>query len=559
MKQRMKQRILAALLVTGMVISMVGCGDSEAGSKASENDVASTVNTQTEGTEIEAETEESTSLLPYTGEEINFTFFWFDMGDDFSDDTLPIVQALQEKLGNITLTTEILPITDYYTKYPLLLASGDVPDIMIIPDVNNTLTTYGPNGIFLDWAPLMEEYMPNLYQYSQELAMFDGLKNAEGNMYGLPIYVNSEDYIMQTWLANTTLLEELGIEIPETQEEFLEACRKVKAETGITPIQRRYGLSSLMYSVGLMYSNEGDRGLTYYPDEGKWDFGPARENSELKSYLTFLHTLWEENLIDHEINTMSTEQLQSYLDNGEFAFTHDYQSGYAYTLDDVPEFDVEVIPTPAGTSSKVGIDSAQDGKCVWAVVSDANTEHPELLAACIDLLFSEEMATYENYGIEGTTYEVGEDGQKYFMDTVKAASNYFAGELSLSDLGANKSPWLRTFGVTDANATRLSAESPEIYEGVNKIMDMLDAGEMKPLYAYNYPTLTDEENQEISDELTPVQTYLDECMVKFIMGDMDLEKDWDTFMTTLLGYGDMDRVCEILNSKEMPDYAGSWR
>ena len=562
MKKRMKQRILAVLLMMGMLISLVGCAGGETGDKEpeQENEI------DTPDPEQEGDTE-SASLLPYTGEEITFTYFWFDMGTDYSaTETLPIPQVLQEKMGNIKLQLEVLPITDYYTKVPLLLAGGELPDIMIIPDPSTNLSTYGQNGIFLDWAPLMEEYMPNLYRYSQELAMFDGLRDTEGHTYGLPVYVNSEDYIMQTWLTNATLLEDLGIDIPETQDDFLEACRKVKAETGITPIQRRYGLASLMDSIGLMYKYEGDRGLSYYSEEGVWDFGPTREGSELKDFLTFMHTLWEEELIDHEINTMTEEQCTSYIRSGNFAFTNDYHESYSHAEGDsyVPfaetsEIEIEVIPTPVGTGGKVAVDSARDGKCVWAVVSDANTEHPELLAACIDLLFSEEIATYENYGIEGESYEIGDDGEKYFTDDVKAACNNFSGDISLADLGVNGNAWLRTFGITDTKAQRLLLERPEIYESVNDIIKKLDAGELEARYAYSYPALTEEENTELSDILTPVQTYLDECMMKFIIGDMDLEADWDTFMTKLQGYGDMERVCEILNSKEMPDYAGNWR
>ena len=373
-------------------------------------------------------------------------------------------------------------------------------------------------------------------------------------MYGVPIYVNSEDYIMQTWMANATLLKEQNIEIPATQDEFLEACRKIKANTDVTPLQRRYGLTSLMDSIGLMYKNGGDRGLTYNPDEKTWEFGPTKEGSELKAYLTFMHTLWEENLIDHEINTMSEDQYNDYIKSGRFAFTNDYIT----TFSNVTDYEPAVIPTPEGTGCKVAIDSARDAKCVWAAVSSKGTKHPELLAACIDLMFSDEIATLENYGIEGVTYEL-KDGEKDFLGNIRAASNNFTGTESLADYGANGNAWMRTFGVTDTNATRLLGESPVIYEGVNNIISLLDAKKQQPRYQYSYPTLTEDENSELSDITTPVTTYLDECMAKFIIGDMDLDADWDTFMTKLQGYGDMARACEILNSKEMATFSGNWR
>ncbi len=547
----MKRKILAALLAACTVLSFTGC----AGGKDPVSETSKESSTAAESSAAESQAEEVKELLPYTGDEVTFTYFWFDMGDNFeTKKDLPMVQAVQEKMGNIKLELELLPISDYYTKMPLLLAGGEIPDIMVIPDVSNTLSTYGKNDIFLDWAPLLESSMPNMKKYADELSMFDGLLDAEGHMYGVPIYVNSEDYIMQTWMANATLLKEQNIEIPATQDEFLEACRKIKANTDVTPLQRRYGLTSLMDSIGLMYKNGGDRTLSYNPDEKTWEFGPTKEGSELKAYLTFMHTLWEENLIDHEINTMSEDQYNDYIKSGRFAFTNDYIT----TFSNVTEYEPAVIPTPAGTGCKVAIDSARDAKCVWAAVSSKETEHPELLAACIDLMFSDEIATLENYGIEGVTYEL-KDGEKDFLGNIRAASNNFTGTESLADYGANGNAWMRTFGVTDTNATRLLGESPIIYNGVNNIISLLDAKKQQPRYQYSYPTLTEEENGELSDITTPVTTYLDECMAKFIIGDMDLDADWDTFMTKLQGYGDMARACEILNSKEMATFSGNWR
>lgn len=547
----MKRKILAALLAACMVLSFTGC----AGSKDPVSETSKESSAAAESSAVESQAEEVKELLPYTGDEVTFTYFWFDMGDNFeTKKDLPMVQAVQEKMGNIKLELELLPISDYYTKMPLLLAGGEIPDIMVIPDVSNTLSTYGKNDIFLDWAPLLASSMPNMKKYADELSMFDGLLDAEGHMYGVPIYVNSEDYIMQTWMANATLLKEQNIEIPATQDEFLEACRKIKANTDVTPLQRRYGLTSLMDSIGLMYKNGGDRTLSYNPDEKTWEFGPTKEGSELKAYLTFMHTLWEENLIDHEINTMSEDQYNDYIKSGRFAFTNDYIT----TFSNVTDYEPAVIPTPEGTGCKVAIDSARDAKCVWAAVSSKETEHPELLAACIDLMFSDEIATLENYGIEGVTYEL-KDGEKDFLGNIRAASNNFTGTESLADYGANGNAWMRTFGVTDTNATRLLGESPVIYQGVNNIISLLDAKKQQPRYQYSYPTLTEDENSELSDITTPVTTYLDECMAKFIIGDMDLDADWDTFMTKLQGYGDMARACEILNSKEMATFSGNWR
>ena len=255
----MKQKLFAILLAFVLVLSMAGCaGNGGQSSEASKPESSAGEASESSGQQSESESEpEPTSLLPYTGEEVTFDYFWFEVNNaDYTDkEALPMVAAVQEKLGNIKLNLNILSLDDYNTKYPLLLAGGEIPDMMLLgTDPANIVSTYGQNGIFLDWAPLMEQYMSNLYKYSQERKVFQTLQDGEGHQYALPLNIVTEDRVMQNWVVNTTLLEELGLEIPETQEQFLEACRKVKEEKGIIPIQRRSGMAAFTMSMGLMYA-----------------------------------------------------------------------------------------------------------------------------------------------------------------------------------------------------------------------------------------------------------------------------------------------------------------
>mgnify|MGYP004671821277 CR=1 FL=1 len=562
----MKQKLFAILLALVLVLSLTGCAG---GGKQSTD--ASKPESSAESSKPESESEsdvEPTSLLPYTGDEVTFDYFWFDTGAVFEGkENLPMVAALQEKLGNIKLNLEILSYDDYNTKFPLLLAGGEIPDMMLLgTDPAGVVGTYGQNGIFLDWNDYMEQYMPNLYKYSKERGVFKSLQDGEGHQYALPLNIITEDRVMQNWIANVTLLEEIGLGIPETQEQFLEACRKVKAEKGIVPIQRRDGILAVAGSVGLMYTSGGDYALQYYPGDGKWAFGPTRDGSEYKEFLTFMHTLWEEGLIDHELNTQTEDQVLDYYYAGQFLFTHDYHSRFASykgdgktPFEDGADFTVKIIPAPKATASLAKIDMSYDGQIYWGLFSNVKTKNPELLAACIDLMFSDEVAMIANYGIEGETYTIGDDGLPYYTDAISTAYGLYKGEKDMYAFGRWGSPWLRAFGISDTRSTRLIEETPSLYEGVDEIIKLLDEGKCQPQYNYGFPSISVDESAEISDILGPVNTYNSECMIKFITGDMNIETEWDTFIEKLKGYGDMDRVCEILNSYEMPKYAGNWR
>lgn len=46
---------------------------------------------------------------------------------------------------------------------------------------------------------------------------------------------------------------------------------------------------------------------------------------------------------------------------------------------------------------------------------------------------------------------------------------------------------------------------------------------------------TDEQAAELSDLSKTINDYVDEMMARFVIGDADLNKDWDTYLQTLEG------------------------
>lgn len=48
---------------------------------------------------------------------------------------------------------------------------------------------------------------------------------------------------------------------------------------------------------------------------------------------------------------------------------------------------------------------------------------------------------------------------------------------------------------------------------------------------------TEEENSAIADIKTTLETYVDESMARFATGDLDLDKDWDSYLEELEAIG----------------------
>lgn len=55
-------------------------------------------------------------------------------------------------------------------------------------------------------------------------------------------------------------------------------------------------------------------------------------------------------------------------------------------------------------------------------------------------------------------------------------------------------------------------------------------------------SLTPEESTEAAGILSDLTTYLEENLIKFLIGDLDMDKDWDTFRDTVESMGLEDVV-----------------
>ena len=563
MKYPWKKAIVLVLSVAMVLTILAGCG------QTTQPATTTTITTEATSTTVESTATPTPSdpkliNFPYTGPEVTFKYLWIDVGQGAEiTDSMIVAKAIQEKIGNIKLDLELLPWSDYVTKQQLYLTSGEVPDIMVVNDVLTVIRQYGANGILLDWTPLIEKYMPNVKQYQEKYLSYKLLTNDVGNIYAMPMDLNTEDWPMEGWFANTKLLDKHGIAIPKTKDEFLKALEALKAaEPDIIPFNNIWNLDYLRQAMSCMWDYTDDT-MQWNREAQKWEFGPTKANSNFKSYLQFLNTLWTEKLINPEIQTATDEQKWAQIGEGNWGFTYFYfgifQDGWGSKGIDIKtlDFTAEPILCPTGDNGTAYavITVPYDGSPYWGLCTSVNCKEPELLAQMYNLMFSSEMTDLRQWGIKDTTYTVNADGSKQYTPIVKIPINQSG--TSMADLGFGKHPLGRTFGVGDLNAQKIQAYDQIGLIGVKQTIDALNSGILKPKYARATPTLTQEESEKVASILTPVNTYLSESINKFIMGDMSFDQ-WDEFITNLKSLGDIDYVVSLYNSKPIVQYNGTW-
>ena len=181
--------------LTGGMLGGCGSSGSTSGSGSSEN---------SEGTD--------------TGE-VSTIEFWYGDGNETSNAIYEeLISRFEEQNPQYKVNYVGLPNDSFLQKYNTAVATDTVPDIvyMRISDIS----TYISQGALVSLDEAFEgfEQKDNI-----SAAVLDSIRacSADGKLYALPQYVTNDI----AWV-NTALMGEKGIEVPETQEEFLALCEE---------------------------------------------------------------------------------------------------------------------------------------------------------------------------------------------------------------------------------------------------------------------------------------------------------------------------------------------
>ena len=132
---------------------------------------------------------------------------------------LEYIQKMAEE-ANVTL--EIEQISSGWDEIKsTLLASGDIPDLIMGKDAILSSDVAQFKGLFADMSGMIDEYAPNIRKAFDEHPELEYLATSEdGTVYGIPKYQRfwPKTYIRQ--MINQEWLDNLGLESPRTFDEL---------------------------------------------------------------------------------------------------------------------------------------------------------------------------------------------------------------------------------------------------------------------------------------------------------------------------------------------------
>lgn len=566
----MKTRKFLALLLTCMIASsaLAACNSGNTGSSSgTESSGATSSEAESSGEEsgsttagltsdvVNGETNQQT--YPLTEETVTLTYWYPNAGSmaelaDFNDSYF---FKWYEELTNVHIDFIVPAAGSEAEAFQLLFASDSMPD-MVYSYPNQTTYSYRAgqdkaieDGYFIDIAEYLD-YAPN---YLSWLANNDDLRKASysdtGKLYGMwGVWsgMDSEHTYADYGLAiRQDFLDKVGMEVPTTYSEWEAVLTAFKDELGIqAPLYTsKFGIDQGEMMAGY------DTAPYWYQRDGVIQYGPMDDG--YRDYLVMMHDWYEKGLLDPDFATRSSSGVTADNDmilNDKVGALTDYGTrlGDTYVSRGATNTDFNLVGAPQPTKDPddpTYVEPAYRDNTYTMMVSgvcnsvSADSENIELAVRWLDGFYAEEIALNANYGTEeyeGTVWhndDTTSTGRIIDYDYRYSNPDGKSSGMILVEYSA-KNPPVRYEGMQVECSPQVKKDGYEIwklYEPVNAVPTRI--------------TPTSEEGTEFASLYTDIETYVQECNVKFIMGQMSLD-DYDSYRDTLTQMG-IDRCIEL--------------
>lgn len=527
---------MLALVLTGSLITACGQGDQDpSGSQGnSTDDTATGTDTNGNGNGDQTVTypiEGGITLTYAIGEPTPVTVV-----NPYKDS--PFIKRLEEATG---ITLEITHPADF----AVLLASGNLPDIIANYNIGNY--SGGPSQAIRDKIihplnDLIDEYAPDLKRLLDSNEEYQKVNSTpDGDIIGFPFIRGHEELrtsmgmiIRQDWL------DDLGMEKPETPDEFYDVLKAFKDDKGATfPLSlTNWQLSAGLLEQGAVTSPFGLPAAGFYQIDNQIHYGYYEE--AYKDVLAFMSKLHDDGLLDPDFPNIDGNTVNSNIMNGISGATVGPVGGgigvYLSTMKDKdPNFNVTATGSLVANSG----DRAMSGHLDNAIYGIAgyiteSSQNKEAAAMFLNYGYTEEGHMLYNFGIEDESYTLV-DGVPVFTDLITDHPDGLTMQQALAQYSRS---YNHDSFVQDEEYIRQYAGLPQQQEAI-AIWSETDAAD----YIIPHIVIAQEDSAEYSRLSGDINTYIGEMRVKFIIGLEPIE-NFDTYLSTLKDMG-IERLIEL--------------
>ena len=389
--------------------------------------------------------------------------------------------------------------------------------------------------------------------------MREYITTPDGHIYSLPNVDGSlhVQYNMKLWI-NTTWLDNLGLDLPTTTDEFYEVMRAFKEQdaNGNGDPNDEIPLSTVASGSGTQIDGflMAPFQLTpeinkLYVDNGVVTYAPVQDG--YREGLTWLAQMYSEGLINPESFTWDKDSQVNLNEAGDVAVIGAFlaqRPGYACDLSTEP------FSEKWEQYQSLAPLTGPDGQCIAAwnpyvqyqtgmTFISSNCENPELAFRLIDWLATDEGSMLSAIGVEGEDWRAAEEGELDMdgnqavyttLDNPNAGDNHTWGQLMglvrtpefVTSVTTNQDPYADDV-VPLTGRQIVMYRASKVHEEVRQDLSTV----LPDLY------MSEENAAQMSLVKSTLQPSQNEWLAQFVTGAKSVETDWEEYLTAMENQG----------------------
>ena len=443
---------------------------------------------------------------------------------------------MEERTGISFEFREFTQLSAWKARKEGLQEKTNLPDVLFKADLDaGEIRDLYAAGVLIDLKPYLADYAPDLWKLLQEDPVLSAAVTLpDGAIPALPA-INRLQNNDVMWI-NTKWLQRVKKEMPTdaaSLKDVLTAFRDGdpnsngrKDETPLTFVSM-WELRFLGHAFGITDND-------YYISVRDGQVVSSLTSDENRAFLTWLHELWTENLLDHNGFGMADALRQ--ITDEKTAIPYGLIMSYT---------PMTVVPSSALNQYELLMPMEYEGNRTYRDMTGdvirgtfaitSRCAEPEKLVSWVNYLYTEEGAMMALYGLEDEEYSFREDGTwewNYDLATV--------GQTVLAE---------KTMGTGTPAPGITPAEFQTLYSDSNASSDIKQLISFKQYTVLPYPlvTLSKEDETAIAGIQKELSAYAETAMARFVTGDIPLnDEEWENF-------------CAAVEDKGLSSMIGIWQ
>lgn len=458
----------------------------------------------------------------------------------------PGIKALMEQTG---INIEVIEPVDNNALL-VYLNSNDLPDIVIM-QINGVypggIGKMIEDGVASDITEDLKQYAPDYWEFINSNPSYLSLaREPDGKFYCVPgtIYPGGSEY--RYWIglaARKEYLDQLGMEIPQTEDELYTYLRRCKDELGIeTPFMSDGArLTNFMFNNdGCITSPSGLISTGAHVVDGVVHYGQAEP--EFKGVLDFLAKLYKEGLMDTNFTVTDEATAHAAILSGKSALIYTAASRIANLMKSTDDPNFHLVGLPAlhkqdgSRGDYVFASTFVEGSFTAFIPESTTGERRVNAIKLLNYMFTEAGHVLTNYGVEGSTFEYVDGVAKLTEFMTSNPDGYPLDGMLRGYAMMNWPMWY------DGNLLDQRYAMPEQNQCIKAWADnngsdyQIQNNSIKPEFSDEYARLW-----------TDISTFIAEYRSQYIVGAKAPETFETEYLPTLESMG-MGRVLEILQA-----------